>query len=608
MLFNKVQIEVPRRVAAHYLLFCLTAIGLFFAGVVFALQKFQDSRTEVACLAILRRSVTTIGRDYLKFGESSIQSAVERARSEGSLAYCAIVATDGRIIAHSSPENIGQMYKGPRGEQIQPNGVTRARFVDVYSRALREYRGPLKIGNRDLCEVHVAIREPGLWRNISTGALHIPVAMIAVSGVIGLGAIVLYRMVRPFAEIDRQLCAVARSSSIQSIELRPVSVHGGAALGWNRLVDARQQQTCRSNLAERVSTAVDRRGQKQAEDILNSLMDGIAVTDVEGRITFANQAMTACLGGVDESVRICGRQMSDCLGSEADKSSTLALFDPQLQERTVTAELTRQDGADQRICRVARYPLRSGDQKSSAGHVWTIRDVTQQKLAEKARDQFLDTATHELRTPLANIKAYAETLSLSDMLDVEQQKEFCNTINSEATRLARFIDDLLSVSSMEVGSLTMDYQEVDTERLLREATQKVQPQIEQKDIRFDTVLPAKLPTIKVDKDKFTVVLVNLLGNAAKYTPNGGRIAMTVRAIDDQLFIEIQDSGVGIAEEELPRIFDKFFRSSDPRVVEQTGTGLGLSFADEVVRKHRGSINVTSEIDKGSTFTVVIPIA
>ena len=161
---------------------------------------------------------------------------------------------------------------------------------------------------------------------------------------------------------------------------------------------------------------------------------------------------------------------------------------------------------------------------------------------------------------------------------------------------------------MEVGSLTMDYQEVDTERLLREATLKVQPQIEQKDIRFDMVLPAKLPTIKVDKDKFTVVLVNLLGNAAKYTPNGGRIAMTVRAIDDQLFIEIQDSGVGIAEEELPRIFDKFFRSSDPRVVEQTGTGLGLSFADEVVRKHRGSINVTSEIDKGSTFTVVIPIA
>ena len=114
-----------------------------------------------------------------------------------------------------------------------------------------------------------------------------------------------------------------------------------------------------------------------------------------------------------------------------------------------------EDG-QRRVVRVARHPICIVGGVHHECHVWIIRDVTQQKLAEEMRDSFVDTATHELRTPLANIKAYAETLALADMIDVEQQKQFLNTINSEATRLARFVDDLLSVSSMEVGSMTLN--------------------------------------------------------------------------------------------------------------------------------------------------------
>ena len=135
------------------------------------------------------------------------------------------------------------------------------------------------------------------------------------------------------------------------------------------------------------------------------------------------------------------------------------------------------------------------------------------------RDQFVDTATHELRTPLANIKAYAETLALADVIDIEQQKQFLNTINSEATRLARFVDDLLSVSSMELGSLSLNKQVTDLGRMLNEVLAKVRPQIDEKRLTFEVAFPEKMPEPELDKDKIAAVLVNLLGNAVKYTPD-----------------------------------------------------------------------------------------
>jgi signal transduction histidine kinase len=241
------------------------------------------------------------------------------------------------------------------------------------------------------------------------------------------------------------------------------------------------------------------------------------------------------------------------------------------------------------------------------GQVWSLRDVTQQKLADKMRDQFIDTATHELRTPLSNIKAYAEMLATCDKIELEQQKEFCNIIDSEVTRLARFVDDLLSISSMEVGSLSADRQKVEIARLFEEVLAKIQPMMQKKDIQFEVRLPEKMGILKLDKEKMVAVLVNLLGNAAKYTPTGGHVSLKVKLKEDLLQIAIDDTGVGISPEDLPMVFEKFFRSKDARVQAEAGTGLGLSLAREVVRMHGGDISVESQLDKGSTFLVSIPL-
>jgi signal transduction histidine kinase len=142
--------------------------------------------------------------------------------------------------------------------------------------------------------------------------------------------------------------------------------------------------------------------------------------------------------------------------------------------------------------------------------------------------------------------------------------------------------------------------------MLNEVLTKIRPQVEEKRLELEVVLPEKFPEPTLDKDKIAAVLVNLLGNSVKYTPSGGRVEFRVNFTDQEIEISVADTGVGIAENELSKVFDKFFRSDDPRVQEQTGTGLGLALAQEVVRLHGGRIEVESELNKGSTFTVLLP--
>jgi signal transduction histidine kinase len=161
---------------------------------------------------------------------------------------------------------------------------------------------------------------------------------------------------------------------------------------------------------------------------------------------------------------------------------------------------------------------------------------------------------------------------------------------------------------MELGSLSLNKQVTDLTRMLNEVLAKVRPQMEEKRLTFEVGFPEKMPEPELDKDKIAAVLVNLLGNAVKYTPANGRVVFRVNTTDKQIEISIEDTGVGIAPDELPKVFEKFFRSQDPRVQEQTGTGLGLALAHEVVRLHGGKIEIESEINKGSTFTVLLPLA
>ena len=447
----------------------------------------------------------------------------------------------------------------------------------------------------------------GVWGAIFSAAEHAPTASLFPMLLVVLGAIVLRRTVRPLADIERQLERAATAPTLSESDLQPVQGPTPLETGWNRLVRFLGNRKQGSSLDARLGEALEGYRQRKSEHILNSLTDGTAVTDEDDHVTFANTALVSLLGMGASGETLCGKTMEEFLSVEAVGGTAGQLLEPKLRGRTVVVEMARPDGASQRTLRVARCPLHSAEGGASGGFVWSVRDVTQQKLADQMRDQFLNAATHELRTPMANIKAYAETLALGEVVDVEQQKMFCNIINDEVTRLARFVDDLLHLSRMEVGATSLKRQVTDMERLLREAAGKVCPQMEQKDIALEVDLPGKLPELVVDKDKLTVALVNLLGNAAKYTPEGGRVRLHVELAQETMQVHVEDTGIGISVEEIPKVLEKFFRSSDPRVHDQTGSGLGLSLVNEIVRLHGGKVTIHSELNKGSTFTVILPM-
>jgi PAS domain S-box-containing protein len=612
MLFRTLPIRLPRRITAYFLLFGLAALVWLSIGAVFVARSVTDGRSESVSLRILGRAANRVVLTYLKQPDANFQSLLAEVRSQCGAEYCAIVAPTGEAIGHSNGAMVGKIVAERGGTTEQWGDVTRLDYQDDKGLVIHEYRSPLKANGKVFATLRLGIAQPGVWHYVRTGVGYAPIAFLGPACCMVAGAVLLNRMVRPVADIEQQLFQVATSPSIESCELHEVPVVGAAAIGWNRVVRKRKSGGADA-LQQRIKSSLEQGRQSRLDAVLNSVPDGVATTDVNGRLTYTNLPMSVILGLKD----VVGRhdesnreeelpRMAELLVKRWQLPESDDLFSDENRDRSVVTEVTREENGQRRIARIARHPICIVGGGKSEAHVWTMRDITQQKLAEEMRDQFVDTATHELRTPLANIKAYAETLALADMIDVEQQKQFLNTINSEATRLARFVDDLLSVSSMELGSLSLNKQVTDLTRMLNEVVAKVRPQIEEKQQTFEVVLPEKMPEPEMDKDKIAAVLVNLLGNAVKYTPEGGCVTFRVNVTDQQLEMSIEDTGVGIAADEVAKVFDKFFRSQDPRVQQETGTGLGLALAQEVVRLHGGQITVESELNKGSTFSVLLP--
>lgn len=398
--------------------------------------------------------------------------------------------------------------------------------------------------------------------------------------------------------IARQLQVWRDSSTEEFGGLRNIAPNSAVGIAWNELVQRIKRLEEFEKIAGRIESQFQASTANAHDAVLDALTDGIVVTDTAGNITFLNKSAGMHLNcekpgeAIGKSLLMLLAELNDCaldeLLTKLNDSGGIGFGDEGESEyRCSKRMLIDEIGARQ-------------------GAIWTIRDVTQQQLADRTRDQFVATATHELRTPLANIQAYAESLIINEDIDVESQKEFCNIIRTEASRLARFVDELLDLNRIQAGSLMLDLGKTDLQRVLDEICEKVRPQMAAKQIELECSLPVKLPEVMVDKEKLVSALVNILGNAAKYTPEGRHVWFNVEHDDGKLKFQVKDSGIGISAEDLPKIFDQFYRAEDERVRDITGSGLGLAFSLEVARLHGGDIEVQSELNQGSEFSLVIP--
>ena len=406
----------------------------------------------------------------------------------------------------------------------------------------------------------------------------------------------------PASKLDEVLVFVDDVIEDDLRSVAPRSNTNSVTNGWETLLTAEDEHLLQS-IEQRLAPHTGLANQGLWQQVADSLSDGLCLTDDKGRVLEATPAFRA-LSGIGDKEQIDGRPLNEVLHVVSSGSIDSIVERIEKNSQTFVLELRCGTKLKEGVLRISRTPLRH-DTSRNIG-VWCLRDITQQKLSDEARNEFVVTATHELRTPLTNLKAYAETLALEDDIEIEQQKEFCNIINAEATRLSRFVDELLNLSRMDGGEMNITRQETDIGRLVTETVDHVRPQFDVKSQRLDVSLPPKCPRAIVDKDSVTAALVNLLGNACKYTPEDGSVRLEVEWQDDQIQFHIEDSGIGISTEEVSQVFDRFFRSSDSRVQEVEGTGLGLAYVREVARLHGGQLTVHSEIDCGSRFTLSLP--
>ena len=423
--------------------------------------------------------------------------------------------------------------------------------------------------------------------------------------ILGIGAVVVHQSVQFHGRIERQLLQVCANPLNIGSATETLAGNDPAVQGWNTLLNRLAAQESLVTLEERLSGTVGQRRDQRATLILQSLPKGVALTESDGTILCGNRSL-AVLVEIATPDELVGKNLFSLLRLDVAHNRAAVQKTFQMNGSYIVCELHRSAQLSDGVLRISRSNIvdpGNGLPRS----VWVVSDVTQQSLVDDARKQFVSLATHELRTPLANIKAYAETLAIHEGIDVERQKEFCNIINSEATRLSRFVDEMLSVSQIEAGAMALDCRETDLERLVTDVIEHVRPQMDQKKIRLEVKLPPKFPTLKLDKDKFSSALVNLLGNAAKYTPDGGSVTFEIKARGTNIDFCVADTGIGIAPEDLPRVFERFFRSGDPRVKNIDGNGLGLTFSQEVLHLLGGRLTVESELNRGTRFVASLPL-
>ena len=341
---------------------------------------------------------------------------------------------------------------------------------------------------------------------------------------------------------------------------------------------------------------------KRLTSILSYMTDGVLATNRRGQIIMVNEMAAKQLNVNPDEVLNTSILDLLSIGDEYDLRSLIT----EVPELTIDS----QDENGEYLSLRVRFALIRRESGFISGLVAVLHDTTEQDKEERERRLFVSNVSHELRTPLTSVKSYLEALD-DGALSEPVAPDFVKVSLNETNRMMRMVTDLLSLSRIDNETSQLDIELTNftafiTFILNRFDKIKSQSQEDTKKYELIREYPITPIWVEIDTDKMTQVIDNILNNAIKYSPDGGKIKVGMKTTDAQLIISISDEGLGIPKKDLPRIFDRFYRVDKARSRAQGGTGLGLAIAKEIVKQHKGFIWAKSEYGKGSTFTIVLP--
>jgi signal transduction histidine kinase len=566
-------VNLAQRLLAGSLVVVTTLVA---AVVLIAGGRLRDRLVEEK-----RDELARVGRVIATEWRSGIDADSLARRTGDALGYRVTLIDSAGVV-------LGDTEFGPEARRRLENHSNRPEVIGARDSGIGVARRHSASAGDD--ELYVAQRHPlGYVRvSLTTRSLDEIVGGaqrdVLVSGVVALlGVLVLVALfARSVSQPVVELRDVARAIAAGDLSRRPALTAPG---------EVGDLATALHRMAEQLATRLDA---MEADDllmtaVLESLEEGVLAIDERGMVIRINQRARSLLGA--HTPLPFGREV-------LPREPTLRAAIEQALEGTTTlpAEMALHD----RIMTVASRPLVTG------GGVVTLLDLTVLRRLETIRRDFVANVSHELKTPLTAVSGFAETL-LDENIPADHRRRFIATIRDNATRMQRIVDDLLDLSRIESGGWRPALMNVDVGGTVSDVFTAVQPAASAKQLALVSKVAPDATHVSADPTAFRQVVANLIENAVRYTSAGG-VTLRTRAAEGGVWVDVQDTGIGIAAEHLPRIFERFYRVDAGRSREQGGTGLGLAIVRHLVDAHGGRIDATSVVGRGTTISVYFPSA
>ena len=414
------------------------------------------------------------------------------------------------------------------------------------------------------------------------------------------------REVRPLKHASDEMTNLVRGGQFSEIKLSTTGEFGEFMGNFNAFIQLanermRELEGQHADMQTRAQLLTYRKS--RAETVLDSIPEAIIIIDQTGTISFANRRVETLLGVNRDQVL---EENPNAWCQDSQLLDVLSRYTSRHASRQYLAQTVRIESHREaaKNLSIKAYPLFAPSNPADVqGTLIIIRDISKEILSQRSQSEFVTHVAHELKTPLHTVGLAAERLLYDDSLDDAGKIEAANVVQDEVERMANLINDLLSITKIEMGELPVERSHLKLHEFLKDAFDTVARSSGDKDLAFEIHLPTEFSTVFLDKDLLRIAINNLLTNAIKYTDPGGTVALRGEETDDAIRISVSDTGIGIDSDDQKMIFSKFFRSDNDAVRNRSGHGLGLSLTQEIVQMHGGNLAVESEPERGSTFTI-----
>lgn len=396
------------------------------------------------------------------------------------------------------------------------------------------------------------------------------------------------------------LCCVIMAIITQQKIIKPMSRMLKSANEYN---EAEYMNSDDNELEEIVDDlqgklVVANRQKIETETILKHMNDGVISFNMKGKVTYINPAAKYLLE-LRDTDNTFNKVFSKYKKINMEK--IIYLEDWKSSDKKSEIQIENNQGS----MNLFFVPFKDEINRPT-GLMVVVQDITQQVKLDNMRKEFVADVSHELKTPLTSIKGFSETL-VDGVDDRETEKHFLKIINDNADRMEKLVKDLLILSKYDNKKQTKKLTEFDLGELSKSCTEKFEIEVKKKNQKMQCLVTADVPHVYADKDGIERVIINIISNSVKYTPDGGTIDVYVGYVHNDAYVKIKDNGIGIPEEDLSRIFERFYRVDKARARQLGGTGLGLSIAKEIIEQNNGSIDINSKAGEGTEVVLRIPV-